>query len=196
MNKIILNWSGGIDSTAALFDLLNSQSHYVYIHHNVLKNWCGRGEHERYACRAILDHIKACGYENFQYIETTYEQPDFLQGVLDCYLHLGYISGVLCSQYKVERIMHPINQWDFDKSGDDLIRRAEDSIKICRLVAQNESIDYITPYAGLSKLDVYQKIPIEVRSLVWCCRTPVDGHRCGVCHACVDQNILKIKARE
>lgn len=191
MEKVLLNWSGGFDSTAMLLDLLSSNI-FVYVHHNVLKNNTKRYLKESEACGKVLAFLSEQGFKNFEVIETIYEQPDSLEVPYDCYLHLGYISGVICKTYNISRIYHPITKNDFDLSGASLLERAEESLTICKIVSGLEHISIETPYLRLTKKEVYFKIPKTLRKSLWSCRIPVNGFRCGTCTACIDQNSLLI----
>ena len=72
-SNILLMFSGGLDSTGALWQLLQNKENIVHLHHLYLVNKEKRAEAEQRAVKNILLYISR--YYQVQYSESYHEYP-------------------------------------------------------------------------------------------------------------------------
>ena len=56
--NILVMFSGGLDSTTALYKLLKETKHNIFVHHIILKDRSNRWKHELQACKNIVSYLK------------------------------------------------------------------------------------------------------------------------------------------
>lgn len=71
--NVLVMFSGGLDSTTALYYFLKETDYNVYVHHVILKDATDRWKDELNACKNIVDILKQI--RNFNYSESTFHLP-------------------------------------------------------------------------------------------------------------------------
>lgn len=66
-------FSGGLDSTTALYKLLKETNYNIYVHHVALKDTSSRWIYENKACHQILKYLK--NIRNFNYSQSEFFLP-------------------------------------------------------------------------------------------------------------------------
>jgi len=56
--NVLVMFSGGLDSTTALYKLLKETDYNIYVHHVLLKDTTSRWKYENKACHQILTYLK------------------------------------------------------------------------------------------------------------------------------------------
>lgn len=71
--NVLVMFSGGLDSTTALYKLLKDTDYNIYVHHVLLKDTTSRWKYENKACHQILTYLK--NIRNFNYSQSEFFLP-------------------------------------------------------------------------------------------------------------------------
>lgn len=202
-SNTLLMFSGGLDSTGALWELLKNKESKIHLHHLYLLNKEKRAEAEQKAVRNILSYISQP--DQIKYSESYHEYPyySYLSLVTptkiaadqnfmfdsDIY---NFIAGTIClSLRKIKTVA--IGRTKSDSSSD-INERAIRGNKLLEIFAPTVKKSY--PVGHLTKGEVYNMLPRELRDMTWSCRTPINIEEntfkeCGKCKTCLELNGIK-----
>jgi len=152
-----------------------------------IENHENRVEAERGACYKILDYLRNCGYV-FDYTENVLDF-NFMSSGLPTDMDLAYfMTGWMC------RIDNTITHISRGRTYDDGLNDAvfdsrERGLKILNFLVGNLVPEHLFTQTHLTKKQVWELMPKELRELCWYCRFPIrntDGtfSTCGHCHTC------------
>jgi 7-cyano-7-deazaguanine synthase in queuosine biosynthesis len=188
----LVMFSGGLDSTAALYRLLAAGEDELHVHHVHLLNRDGRARAEGDAVDAVLAWCRAhC--RPFAYSES---MLDFraLRAIPIDYLAVAYAAcQVAIDVPRCNRIAVGILAADLDevkRKVSEKQRRVFEAMYACYRERKlgEPVIEWLYPVYELSKAQVAQSLPAELRAAAWSCRRPVQtegGYRiCGECKPC------------
>ena len=174
MQKIV-NFSGGVDSTLMVLELLENGENLI-LHHCILKTPTNRFEPETIACNNIIRKLKE-SYE-FQYIETVVDVRSFKQ-TMDSLLVMQ-MAGTIAATLKLKDIYFGLNK-DDDGPSYDYVSLANSMYSAPQVAVhfplrsrtKKEVIDDLKKFSGYFEL------------CFWC-RNPnkETGEQCGTCPAC------------
>lgn len=190
MSTLVM-WSGGIDSTYVLAELLCETDVPVHAHHiNLINHEC-RHVAEKKAVDDLLPKLQAI--RPFVYTESTIDHSQ--------YRGIPYDMAVVCfeagcvardTMMRKNPAMPAITQWTVGthKAEGHWNERWDVIKQITRGVCWHEN----TPefYVGLetTKREEIQYLgKLQLFDDTWYCRTPVDGQRCVQCKTC--QEVLE-----
>lgn len=201
MERVILGWSGGIDSTYLLWKLLNEGKNVnaLNIHMRYGKNQ--RWKEERESCRKIKEWLNKNGldfvytYADYRLRYITLDQDVILfflaQYALGCKQDCSVALGIIKDDYERwiseigyyptvgrEIFKQAISNGEFVFGKGNFTHRVDSEVKM--------------PIKHLTKKEVVKMIPPELLELTWSCRRPINGQRCNECRACKEE----IKWRE
>jgi 7-cyano-7-deazaguanine synthase in queuosine biosynthesis len=181
--KILLMFSGGLDSTGVFWKLIQEKEQ-LHVHHLYLVNKENRAKAEDKAVKDILDYMKKI--RDFSYSESYHEYPSYNGGFMwdsDIY---NFVAGTICISVKTIKEV-AIGR---TKSDAGFERRAERGTKILNLLAPN--VNKIYPVGDMTKKEIYQMLPEDLIKLTWSCRTPVykedNIETCKRCKTCLEIN--------
>lgn len=188
-NKVLLMWSGGVDSTGTLYQLLTEPQHKefkIYAHHIHIVNKEGRVEAEKTACDKIILCLRNKGFV-FDYTENTLDF-NFMTG-LPTDMDLAYfMTGWIC---RVDKTITHISR---GRTYDDGLNNAvldsrERGLKILEILTGVPTPEHLFTQTHLTKKQVWELMPKELRELCWYCRFPIKNNDgsfsiCGQCHTC------------
>jgi 7-cyano-7-deazaguanine synthase in queuosine biosynthesis len=188
----LLMFSGGLDSTAALYKLLTGGGDDLRVHHVHLINREGRARAERDASAAIIEWCRA-NCRPFQYSESTIDFG-LLQAIPIDYVSIAYAACQVaidtpgCNRIAVGTLAADLDEIKRKVSASQ--RRAFEAMYACyrerKLGAPD--LQWIYPVYEMSKTQVVASLPEPLRAVAWSCRRPVasaDGYRvCGECKPC------------
>jgi len=200
-DKILILFSGGMDSLGALYRCLTEPQYDhldVHVHHVHLINRLNRNKAEAIACEKIIKWLRNQGY-TFEYSETTLDYSFATRLPWDteiCWSIGGMISQM---DSKIKYAAAGRHGFDDDTSSNDKVLERLD--KIFKYVTASEHRGYIPVeilpiVQHLSKRDIYFSLPEELREMVWWCRSPLYKddvpEPCWNCHTCIHvrDNIL------
>jgi hypothetical protein len=191
-------YSAGLDSVGVLYRLLTVpefEDKRVHVHHLHLVNRENRAVAERAAVGETLSLIKAdpCCRE-FVYTESLHNyrfmRKHFIWDMDFCAFMAGQIS---LADPRVRYVALGRTRTDVEGAGFDFRRRMERAqaiFKSVRMLAESEA-EYIFPVVRLTKREIWDMLPEDLRRAAWSCRTPVYGEdkrpvHCGRCITCRD----------
>jgi 7-cyano-7-deazaguanine synthase in queuosine biosynthesis len=204
-SNTLLMFSGGLDSTGALWNLLQDETNKLHLHHLHLINPTKRAKAEQIAIKNILSHIGK-NYSSIRYSESYHEYNSYsyltkIQGTNRAILNENLISdsdmynfmaGAICSSLPyIKRVAIGRTKSDNNPA---VIERAARGNKLLKLFAPN--VEKIYPVEDLTKREIYSMLPEELRDMTWSCRTPINTgndtfKECRKCKTCLE--ISKIK---
>ncbi len=190
----LLNFSGGIDSTHALyFYLKNNPDKNLVVHHVILQS--ARTNQEYTAVQNILAWCKEHKLNNFYYSESVLSLGD-IPMTLDVYT-FQYFSGLMLRSRKYRSIKYliiPTPKNEYERLGQARIDRARARAGLIRrslfcagegLREIRKDIELINPLREKYKKEVMEELPDELLEMTWFCRQPTEnGEPCRECHTC------------
>jgi 7-cyano-7-deazaguanine synthase in queuosine biosynthesis len=189
--------SGGLDSLGALHLLLTESPRYynIHCHHIQMVNDENRWEAEDRAVSKISAYYTMKGGRQFGLSTSRIDMPTFNSKYSWDMWHLNLVAGAICEACpSVEKVALGRTK-DDDRAGYDLdywkvvekSRGLFDVLTACK-------VEKIYPVVHLTKQEIYDSLPQELRVMAWSCRrpqwrtsTPVP---CGHCVACVETQAL------
>ena len=185
--KIMINLSGGIDSTYAAYHALKS-GESVLLHHCVLKSRTNRWQQEKKAVAHALNYFAKVGLNNYTYVETGFDYGKISYLIYDVEL-MGFLTGLVLRnpKYKsVKKVIVSINSNDPSALDINTPRRVR--ANALTDVLMERPIEFEYPYVHISKKDMIKGLPRDLLSGLWWCRTPRGGNKCGRCKPCREIN--------
>jgi 7-cyano-7-deazaguanine synthase in queuosine biosynthesis/organic radical activating enzyme len=213
-DKTIILWSGGCDSTAALYKVLNDYDDEVIAHHINFKNHENRWQAEKESINKMLPWLRK-NVRDFEYSESSIEID--LNHIGWDVMHSMYMSGVVIAneklrknnaneygttQYKRHKLILGINAEDFQSEQWDSWRLNSSNILSMMSNMQNpkesQDIPYLWQLLGKhTKQEVWNILPEFLKKNVWGCRRPLNEENkwveCGKCVTCNDLNKVRGK---
>jgi 7-cyano-7-deazaguanine synthase in queuosine biosynthesis len=177
---LLLNLSGGVDSTYAAW-LLLSQGERLLIHHCVLRNHERRDVKESQAVKAVLNWFSRQGFTRWQYVETGFDYGNTRFIIPDIEV-IRFITGLVLRRRSLRHITTVV------ASGiaEDPVLDAAEKARIHGIMeaAAKRPVELIRPIRHMSKADIIAAMPPELFALTWYCRRPHNGGPCGKCRTC------------
>jgi 7-cyano-7-deazaguanine synthase in queuosine biosynthesis len=191
-NRTLVMFSGGIDSTAALWHVLHNPDVYgeVLVHHIHIKNLEARWRAEAIAVKNVLDYLKEHVQTPFSYSESTIAVPHFGNKFMYDVEVIGFVTGYMTSRDpSITKVVIAATATDFELGVDGSVIRGKRMHNAYHPDEDDHSLrikEY--PHRDLTKEEVYKSVPAELAALTWSCRTPhyADGKpiECGRCKTC------------
>jgi 7-cyano-7-deazaguanine synthase in queuosine biosynthesis len=183
---MLIMFSGGLDSTGVLWQLIHTKQELL-VHHLYLANKENRAEAEDKAVKDIINYMKKI--RDFTYTESYHEYPHYNGNFMwdsDIY---NFVAGTICLCLK------SIKEVAIGRTKSDvgIEQRADRGNKI--LHAFNPDIKKVYPVGDMTKKEIYEMLPEELRNLTWSCRTPIydkdNIKKCQKCKTCVELSIVE-----
>lgn len=191
--RTLVMFSGGIDSTGALWHVLNHPEKYgeVHVHHVHMQNIEKRWRAEAMAVKAVLGYMKKHAKADFTTSESVINTPHLNGKFLFDTEVTGFITGYMTSRDPlITRVVFGATGTDFARGVSSAVARGKALHNAFHLDDKDHSgaiKEY--PMGELTKQQVYETLPAELAELTWSCRRPryVDGVpvECGTCKTCV-----------
>lgn len=191
-DRTLVMFSGGIDSTAALWHVLNNPYDYgqVHVHHIHMQNIEARWRAEAAAVRAILKYLRDNTDTQFTVSESTIGTPHLGGNFLFDTEAISFITGYMTSRdSQITKVIIGATGTDFAHGASAAVARGKAIHNAFHSKTRDHS-GYIKEYplANSTKEEVYKTLPTELAVLTWSCRTPnyADGKplECGKCKTC------------
>lgn len=177
----LIMFSGGLDSTGVFWKLING-SEPLHVHHLYLVNKENRAKAEDRAVRDIVSYMKSI--REFGFSESYHEYPCHNGSFLWDSDIFSFVAGSMCLMMDTIRSV-AIGMTASDMRGG-ISARVERANRI--FDAFGSKAKKVYPLIDMTKRQVYEMIPEDLRLLSWSCRTPIykeEGiERCGRCRTC------------
>lgn len=190
-------FSGGLDSTAMLVQLLTKSAEPLRVHHIRMDNAEGRAAAEQSAVEAIVAWCRA-RYRPFRYSESGLDFRG-LEAIPIDYLSIAFVAcQVAIDTAGCDRVAIGALSRDTDiENRSARQRRVFDEMYACYRARRlgEPSVEWLYPVYRMGKQELAEGLPPELLELTWSCRRPVpDGARyrpCGACKACLARTTIR-----
>ncbi|MCH2021136.1 MAG: 7-cyano-7-deazaguanine synthase [Saprospiraceae bacterium] len=188
--RAIIPFSGGIDSTAALFLTLNQypNDNFLIFKVNLINgSSASRSIKEEIAVNAILDELRKMGLNNFSYRRLSYDYGQLGPPPIWDSEAVNFAAATcLRAHPEIYEFIEGAIAFDYLQDGfQDRLKQIE---KILYLVSERnrDDLKIIFPLKHMSKYEVMKVIPNEILELTWSCRYPegTDNWNLQRCHKC------------
>jgi len=187
----LVMFSGGIDSTGMLWKLLNEKK-ALHVHHMNLRNEERRAFAEHKSVENILQ-LMSKNHE-FNYSESTHQYPSYNNKFIWDSDIVSFIAGTICLSIPSIKFV-AIGMTATDLSNPDLSNRIVRSNNVFKAFTEATKI---YPVKNMTKLQIYNMLPVEIRNLTWSCRTPIYvnnfAYRCNKCMTCIE--LMKVETHD
>lgn len=195
--RILVMWSGGVDSTAALYHVLNNSpraaitAHQVILRDARVVERVQRSELEEHAVQQMLPWLMN-NVRSFKYTKSVHTYHNKMRDIPLINFNAAMIAAL--ENYPV--IVRGRTAKDFDYGYGDpgslSERRIVEMVKAAWLQCpgEQEPVFYF-PLEHMSKRAAYDLLPEFLKPLTWSCRDPLITPKnvavaCGHCSACVE----------
>jgi 7-cyano-7-deazaguanine synthase in queuosine biosynthesis len=190
-------FSGGLDSTAMLVQLLTESEEPLRVHHIHLHNAEGRAQAERRAVEAIVAWCSA-RYRPFRFSESALDFRG-LEAIPIDYLSIAFVAcQVAIDTPGCRRIAVGSLARDTDiENRSARQRRVFDEMYACYRARKlgEPSVEWLYPVYRKTKQELAQGLPPGLLELTWSCRRPVRekgiDRPCGGCKACLARTTIR-----
>lgn len=198
-NIILCMYSGGLDSAGMLHVLLTREEYKdfaIHVHHLHLVNPENRALVAHAVTLGALEHMRKSGYREFSYSESLHRYPAFNRQIVWDADFCAFMAGNICNTTSdIRYVALGCTKMDIEQGGHDFQGRMDRAQAIFRAVKslnQNPS-EYIFPLVQLTKREVWDLLPPELRVHTWSCRRPIyEGKRAIACGKCISCKALGI----
>jgi len=198
---ILCMYSGGLDSAGMLHFLLTRDDYKdfgIHVHHLHLVNPENRALAERVATKAALEYFRRTGCRAFGYSESLHRYPAFNREIIWDADLCAFMAGNLCNASpEIRYVALGRTRTDIEQAGHDFqgrMARAQAIFTAAKALNPHPS-EYIFPVAHLTKRELWDALPPELRARTWSCRRPVyedGGKRARACGRCISCKALGI----
>lgn len=177
---ILVFFSGGIDSTGMLIKLLTTSKEPLLVHHCIIPG--RRKIPEIRACNKIIEYCKA-NYRDFEYSTSELILPELPQHAGDMILWSSIGAYMAECDMRITAVARGFSHiYNTPSIGKRKVLDLLYSQALSRKIVQ------LFPLEGLTKVEVLEIIPEEIRNATWSCRFSEDGETvCGKCTSCVEE---------
>ncbi len=195
-NTTLVMLSGGIDSTAALWHVLNNAEEYgkIHVHHIHIQNIEKRWEVEAMAVKAIYEYLHKHVSVEFTTSESAINTPSFNRDFLYDVEVIGFMSGYMTSRDKtITKLVLGATGYDWGReTASDVSARSRATHNAFHPEMKDHSSSIKEfPNRELTKQQVYDTLPPDLAILTWSCRRPrfIEGKfvECGMCKTCREE---------
>lgn len=188
--------SGGLDSTAALYWMLENTDDNIFVHRIVLDNHEKRSTAESEAVRKIIGWLET-NCRSFGYRESSFSYSGYTVRDMFIYMHMAGVRGMEFKDKKcggLDRIVTGSIKMYSIFAGVGRRRAKAWRIFTATYGKNHESVEWYKPLISHTKEQVYEYLPRELSDLTWSCRKPRGANKmkkCQRCHSCMAMKRVK-----
>ena len=193
VKKVIVSWSGGIDSTYVLYHLLKDKDYEVHAHHVKLLNRGSMMEKQLQAIKILEPMLQKV--RPFKYTEST----QYLSMMGDSWISLVDVIRIAYKE-EYDTMYVAVNKTENEIEGERYNQSYEQCISIEMLAASayinntytnhKATLSYF-PTRGMTKEEIWNGLSKELQDNVWWCREPQGDEVCYECPQCLDVKEIK-----
>ncbi len=205
-DKTVVLWSGGVDSTGALYKILKDYDDDVVAHHIHFINNQNRWRAEKKSVDKMIPWLRK-NVRDFEYSESAIEMDlNFIGWDI---MHAMYIGGIViesekrkdwkCKDIERYKLVLGDNAEDFNSyQWKTPIAQLLAIITSLKHPQKSQDIPYLWQImAKTSKEDIWDLLPDFLKENIWGCRTPESDAgkwvECGKCVTCKDLKKVRMK---
>jgi 7-cyano-7-deazaguanine synthase in queuosine biosynthesis len=189
---ILAMYSGGLDSLGMIYKLLTEPEYKDYglhIHHIHNRNIENRDQAEAIVVPLVLKELKKLGF-SFDYSESEIKTQPYGNKFLYDTDSINFFAGYICSvNPNIKKVAMGMQANDANQSLEDRRKRAD------AILAAFTDVGKIYPVFDMTKREIYDMLPANLRNMFWSCRRPTYTEKnvkpCGRCDTC-----RKLRAQE
>jgi 7-cyano-7-deazaguanine synthase in queuosine biosynthesis len=182
---ILAMYSGGLDSLGMIYKLLTDpeyKDYKLHIHHIHNKNVENRDQAEAIVVPLVLKELKKLGF-SFDYSESEIKTQPYGNRFLYDTDSINFFAGYICSvNPNIVKVAMGMQANDANQSLEDRRKRAD------AILAAFTDVGKIYPVLEMSKREIYDMLPANLRNMFWSCRRPTYTEKnvtpCGRCDTC------------
>lgn len=195
--RSLLMFSGGLDSVALLWNLLQHTEQKLHVHHIEICNFENRDRAENMAIDRVMEYVKdTC--RDFDYSVSANIFNLGKGGGLDQTLALFTASRVVAALGGTETFVYTGHiqpaLWEMQEGA---------AVFNACFIGKRWKPLWLTPLSHVAggfqqrKVNIYESMPQELADMTWSCRKPVWDDTdtvptpCGTCHACKGRQAIK-----
>ncbi len=191
--KILSMYSGGLDSTGVLYRLLTDDEfadYEVHVHHMHVVNRENRAPAEGEAVFKILRLLSTDGHRPFKTTESLHRYDFMRKGMVWDMDLSAFMAGNICAADPlIKQVAMGRTKTDLEEGGEEFLQRMKRAQTVFKGVISLDDSDaeYIFPVVDMSKQDIWDMLPSDVREATWSCRTPIydDKKQASPCDRCM-----------
>lgn len=201
MSKVVVLWTGGVDSTGVLYKILKDFPIDVVAHHIHFKNReKKRWEAEKDAIDTMIPWLRK-NVREFEYSESTIEMD--LKFIGWDVMTAMYMGGIVARDKKCDRIAlgveKPSSKQIYDHWWRTGMSQLLSIMTSLRHPQKSQSLPVIWQVMSQkTKKEIWDSLPEFLKENTWSCRKPTlngkkDGKwiECGICKSCEQLNDVK-----
>ena len=183
--QILVMYSGGLDSLGTIYRLLTDpqyKDYKLHVHHIHQHNVENRNRAEAIAVELVVNELESMGY-NFVYSESEIASQPYNGNFMYDTDSVNFFAGYICSvNPNIKHVAMGMNANDENHSLNERRIRAD------AILAAFTPVKKIYPVLNMSKREIYDMLPANLRNMFWSCRTPMytdtKVNPCGKCKTC------------
>lgn len=195
--KLVM-FSGGLDSTGALYKLLTETDEPIHAHYIFIRNIERRGQAELRAVEALVPRLQEV--RTFTFTQSMWGFAQFNRHfVYDAEIVFFVAAQIALNEKRITHMVQGITKEDMEVAYEEKdatpqlssphIKRAWEIYNTCFKYTNQAPPLRDFPVEHMSKKEVWQMLPEDIREHTWSCRHPryrADGQPaiCGVCRTC------------
>lgn len=185
----LIHLSGGLDSTFVLWQHLTQNTNdHVLVHHVLLQHLIeNRIDVERQAVNSILAELRAMKLTNFTYYESWFAYGTLPRITIKDIQIVAVFSSIILKTPQFASITTIKLPWHFGEVHNEEIRKG---YRVRNMLSALEApeIKFDFPIENLTRSDLYNQLPENIRKYVRSCRKPHinGGNPCRACATCLE----------
>jgi len=193
-------FSGGIDSTGVLHELLTNVKYKEYpviVHHIHIHNRENRARVEAQAVKSILKYYREKVEKKFLVTESVFDSVGFAglkakRFPYDMDVCAFYGSNLSVAKKEVQHVAWGRTKTDVNSGGnfEKRMKRMQEVFNSVWVLEKEAPPEFIFPLVNYDKKQIWLSLPEPIRKMVWWCRIPIyEGNvarPCGRCGTCME----------
>lgn len=187
--KWLLHLSGGLDSTFALWNFLNTTDEDIIIHHlNLRHKKEDRLHQERMAVMGVISYLNDNGYGGrISYYESSFDYGNLPKITVKDIQIVSLFTAIILKTPTMKSVENLILSWHKGEVHDVEIHKGFRVKKMLKALEVDRKINFHFPIAEFDRKYMMENLPADLLKAVHSCRKPtLDKRVCGKCKTCME----------